>query len=283
MTVVLERSKGLNPFLDKGNGVKIFYRFNAFYGRSMKLFLFVLLSIQVKNASAWGPDGQTITATIAEKFLSPQAKLQVSRILQGASLASVAIWADKARNTPEWKQSGTWHYVDIDNFRKYTTTSEPTNVMEAITLAEENLLSSSPETQKAVWLKFLIHFLGDIHQPLHVGKTADRGGNSTKVTFKGRSINLHALWDDAFIKERKLSIEQNVNRILSQGRDQSPLHEKFDSQVAVNENLALRNFVYSFSNGNIDSTYASKATEFTDARLWLGGLRLASVLNEIFQ
>lgn len=242
-------------------------------------FILLLVSFVISSyAFAWGPKGQQITVKVAEAYLTPSAKNKIAVILSGQSLSSFATWADQVRSTPEWSHTSTWHYVDVADAK-----IQDQNVMTAIDNAFEILTSSAENSEKEIWLKFLIHFVGDLHQPMHVGRPDDRGGNSTKVSYDGKNINLHALWDSSFIEKQGLDVDKFVVKLISQNRSMQYLTEEFDSQIVVDENLALRDFLYSFKGNKIDKVYEREAIKVTDDKLWMGGLRLASILNSVFR
>lgn len=246
-------------------------------------FLLTLFILTVSSVSlAWGPKGQEITVQISEKFLSPQAKIKINKITKNASLSSFATWADQARNSPEWKQTAGWHYINVDDQGNYDHSSEasPDEVLNAISYCVKNFKSETSDDKKLIWLKFIIHFVGDIHQPMHIGRVEDRGGNSTQVQY-GRQMNLHYLWDTGLLDKRGYSVSQYVSALQSQNRPTDMLNVSFDANKVIAENFALRKFIYSFSNGTINKDYEKQGLQIVDDRLWVGGLRLASLLNEI--
>ena len=249
-----------------------------------RLMIVTCISLFSFSTWAWGPAGQTITVALSEKYLSPEAKIKISKILKGQTLASVATWADQAKNGPEWSRTASWHYIDREGLdSKNDQINEPADVRDAIAFCQQKLESGISENEKLVWLKFLVHFVGDLHQPMHVGNPEDRGGNLTKVSYKGKTVNLHALWDSSFIQEQKLDVNSYVEKLVRQLRPRKALLETFSAETVIAENLDMRKFLYSFQGGNIDAKYSSKALEVTDERLWTGGIRLASLLNEIFK
>lgn len=237
------------------------------------------------NAYSWGPKGQEITVLIAESYLTLKATADIKSILgPNITLSSFAVWADQARNTTEWNYTGGWHYIDVADSGTYghEATQLPDDVLEAINYCVDKLKSNITSTEKTTWLKFLVHFVGDVHRPMHVGRPGDRGGNSTQVSY-GKTMNLHYLWDTAFISKNSLSPAAYANALKSQNRSQIELTRPFSTDVVIKEDLALRPFMYSYKNGVIDGNYEKQAFQIVDERLWTGGLRLASLLNSIFR
>lgn len=251
----------------------------------MKLIVsFSILFFVSNKAHAWGLKGHQITAQIAESYLTPKAKIEISKILGKKSLSYHAFWADKIAYTPEGKYTQPWHYINITDQGEFGSLNTPTpeNILSALRLCVSNLSSDIPASEKKNWLKFLIHFVGDIHQPLHMGRKEDEGGNKIPMVY-GKSLNLHSVWDTGFIEKLGLTPEEYVIRLRSQERKADELKMIFEEQVLIKENLEIRPFVYSFKDAQIDQAYEAQAIQIIDARLWTGGLRLAALLNTIFK
>jgi len=246
----------------------------------MRICLIALLATFPIKALSWGQTGQAVTVKIAESFLTEVASNQLAAITGGTSLAELASWADSVRNTPEWSQTSVWHYVNLE---KSSFEQSPQDILQALDFAESELVKSGTNEQKLIWVKFIIHFIGDLHQPLHTGKSSDRGGNSIKLSFKGRKTNLHALWDGVFIQNEGSGTAELAQKIIDMRMSQGLLNLPFDPSDVVQENSELLDFVYSFQGQSIDEAYANKAKELTQKRLWAGGLRLASQLNQLFK
>lgn len=190
--------------------------------------LIVLLVVASRtDLIAWGGDGHRIVANIAEAHLTPAAKAQVQLLLDGAHLADVASWADEVRR--DRPATSRWHYVDIpyeassyDAARDCQATDHGDCVIAEIARAEKVLgdLSAS-KNERAEALKFLVHFVGDMHQPLHsierndpVTGNGDRGGNEVHITFFGAPANLHGVWDSGIIAHGGVTLDQ-VQKWLS--------------------------------------------------------------------
>lgn len=166
------------------------------------MLLLALLGV-ANAAKLWGADGHHIVAGIAQSLLIPGANTRVNTILGGATMASVASWADEVRSQRPW--SAPLHFIDTPDWAcTYVPTRDCVKdecVAGAITNYTARVVNETGVLQQEA-LKFLIHFVGDIHQPLHVGFTSDRGGNSLHGTFFSASTNLHSVWDTAIISHR---------------------------------------------------------------------------------
>ncbi|KAF2107582.1 putative nuclease S1 precursor, partial [Lophiotrema nucula] len=171
---------------------------------SKSIILPTLLSL-TPTALAWGTLGHTTVALIAQNYISKETASFAKKLLNDTSstyLANVATWADSYRYTAEGAFSAPLHYIDANDSPPETCNvdydrdcGEEGCVVSAITNYTSRVTSknvSAVEQQKA--LKWIIHFLGDIHQPLH-DEALDIGGNTINVTFDGTATNLHHIWD----------------------------------------------------------------------------------------
>ena len=173
----------------------------------------VLLSLMPALAGAWGFDGHRIVGTLAESELSPSARAEAHRLLAGEpepTLAGVSTWADTLRDDPAWRHTGRWHWVNLprENPCTYVAARDCPDgdcVVGAIRTQFDILADRSrPDAERRDALKFLVHFVGDVHQPFHAGFGFDRGGNQTQLRFDRQGWNLHSLWDSAMVKHAGL-------------------------------------------------------------------------------
>ena len=254
----------------------------------MRALLVLSLTIFTHAAWGWGSQGHKIVAQVAENNLTAKAKQAVSLVLNGQTLAEVANWADSIKADSSWAHTKPWHFVDIPDGHDYST-AEHSHEGDIVTAISEmiavikNTRATAVEKENA--LKFIVHFVGDIHQPLHVGRPEDRGGNSTRVKFEGKSTNLHAVWDSAFIKKSPLTYEEYADS----------LEQKFFVLAAydlpeisfskiIQECMVARTDIYNFGADNIlSNAYYKKNLAMMNAQLLMGGKRLAEILNKVYQ
>ena len=157
-------------------------------------------------AWAWGRIGHRVIARLAEKQLTPQAKAAIVKLLApGESLADASLWADEHRR--ELPKTAPWHYVDVplDEPRYHSIfagdTPERGYVVDKIHDFKVLVKDSSQSLEeRRVGLRFLVHFVEDLHMPMHVGDNNDKGGNRTQVRFFDRGTNMHSLWDSGMIE-----------------------------------------------------------------------------------
>ena len=172
---------------------------------------------------AWGAMGHRLVARLAEAELTPAARAEISRLLAGEadpSLPGIATWADDLRDTDpaSYRRTGRWHFVNIaENGCHYDAARDCPGgdcVVEAIR-RQAGILADrrQPLEARRDALKFVVHFIGDVHQPLHAGYARDRGGNDTQVNDAGFGTNLHALWDSRLLFRQHLSDEAYATRL----------------------------------------------------------------------
>lgn len=159
-----------------------------------------LVCLAYASAFAWGQKGHDTTAFIAENHLTPITKATVEKMLGGKSMVYYANWLDNASNTPEYAYSKTWHYKNIDDGQTFSGAPllESGDIVRA--LNDQVFILKNPNStpdEKQLALKMVIHLLGDIHQPMHMGHASDRGGNRWTVKYFGRDNNLHSVWDSS--------------------------------------------------------------------------------------
>ena len=255
----------------------------------------VLLSILLapSRGFSWGENGHRIVATIAEKRLSPAAKKAIKEILGQESMAQVSTWMDFIKSDPRWDFSKAYHHVNIPDGQDYwTSKKEPKgDAVRAIIYYEDVLRDKKSSKQdKNTALKFLIHLIGDIHQPLHVGRQDDVGGNKIFVKWFAEETNLHRVWDESLIAFQKLSYTEYTNFIDHINNKEARTWENSSVIGWVNEGMKNREKIYS---GLVDESgkkmyrlsyeYNFDNIEMLNGCLKRAGVRLAYFLNNIFE
>jgi hypothetical protein len=263
------------------------------------------MSLMPIRVSAWGAAGHRIVAMIAENHLTPRARQRVAELLgDDVSLASVANFADEIRNSrPDTRQ---FHFVDIplrettyDPTRDCRMTDEGDCVIAAIERFRQEMTDASQSVgRRRFALKFLVHLVGDMHQPLHCADNDDRGGNDVIITWFGRSgkgMNLHAVWDRLIIEEAGLGdaeFAEELEEGLTPARILS-LQSGTVIQWAEEAHRLANGRAYRTVPGNrimtksrtfrLGQAYYNRNFAVVDEQLLKGGLRLARILNEAFQ
>src|SRR5215471_163224 len=192
------------------------------YGTVQK-FAFVLL-LSTCPLFSWGPEGHNLVARLAAAHLTPTASAKVQEILgPGVTMESISSWADQVRNAR--RETGPWHYVDIPIDKPHLDMERDCPKGDCVITKIEEFRKQladpavAPEKRKEA-LMFLVHFVGDMHQPLHCSDNKDRGGNEVRLVYAGRDMNLHSLWDGGLLGHMPAQdvLYAELSRDLTNGR-----------------------------------------------------------------
>ena len=257
-----------------------------------KLALFLSLLILPFNNSEevsppWGQVGHYATGHIATQLLTDNAAEAVARVLNGDSLSEVSVWMDDVRSDPNFRYMSPWHYCTIPEGMTYEEagTPEEGDVLWALDKMVSELKAGglSPE-QEAINLKVIVHLVGDLHQPLHVGNGTDRGGNDADVQWFGQNSNLHRVWDTQMIMGKDLSYTELADFIDDQLTDELVTEWQSTNWYDwAKESSALLPQVYDIpENGRLGYEYSFQNFDTVELRLLQAGVRLAGVINEIY-
>ncbi|MCC4834948.1 S1/P1 nuclease [Shewanella sp. 10N.7] len=257
----------------------------------------LLLSATITLASAisqpvhaFGQIGHRIIGELAQNNLSPTAKSNINALTKGESLAQMSTWPDEIRSDKNWYHASPWHYVSIEDDETWeTVTRNPKgDIIESLERYEKILIDPKT-TKKDKWeaLAFYVHFVGDIHQPLHVGHSHDHGGNKVKLKWFGDDTNLHSVWDSKIIEHQKLSYTEYtgfIERISDKDIKNWQGKSYYDW---ADESKALRAGTYELEKNRDDQPdlrfqYIFNHTPTVELRLQQAGIRLAEKLNVIF-
>jgi hypothetical protein len=265
------------------------------------LFVVQLVMFLPTIALAWGGDGHQLVCLIAEDRLTPAAKSAIHQILGkdvNISDAEIASWADQIRR--DRRDTAPWHYVDIPvDAKGYDAARDGdhgNNVIDKISDFEAVL--KDPKTSKndrAEALKFLVHFVGDLHQPLHCSeRNKDKGGNTRLVFFldKPRATNLHSVWDSAILLNHKGTVRNaayadKLNAAITS--EQAAEWEKGTPTDWANEshdvavNSVYKDVAVDGPPPKLDQKYVDAAGKVIDQQLQRGGVRLAAILKNLFK
>lgn len=248
-----------------------------------------ILCFSALTAFSWGQKGHDTTAFIAENHLTPISREMVEELLDGKSMVYYANWLDNASHTPEYAYSKTWHYKNIDDGVAYDEAPllDSGDIVRAIGQQVEVLQNpSSSREEKQLALKMLIHFLGDIHQPMHMGHATDIGGNRWYVKYFGKDSNIHSVWDSSLPESaHKWSYTEWQNQIdrLSKEEENEILKDGAPEKWGE-ETYEICKEVYSRTpqESKISYDYVAEWTPVIEQQFLRGGLRLADLLNSIF-
>ncbi|WKN44692.1 S1/P1 nuclease [Tunicatimonas pelagia] len=257
----------------------------------MKRLLTTLLLIAVTNQLSWGwgQTGHRAIGQLAQWHLSRAAEARITQILGPVDLAMASTWMDEIRSDSAYDYTNTWHWVTVPTGTSYNPEiQEPTgDAYEATQRIIAALKSDTlPLQQEQEYLKILVHLVGDLHQPLHIGKGDDRGGNDVRVRwmYEPDSSNLHRVWDSDMLNAKQLSYTElatHLNRYVTPelvSETQSVYMEQW-----LDEAVELRGAVYDVPDDKrLGYEYMYHNWPIVEQRLLLAGLRLASILNDIY-
>ncbi|HIF49767.1 MAG TPA: S1/P1 Nuclease [Cytophagales bacterium] len=247
-----------------------------------KLLVILIFNTSVYGNDIWGKNGHRAIGEIATQNLTQQTLKVVNKILDGQSLALVSTWADEMKSNSEFGKYSSWHYVNIplDKEYKQIEKNPKGDIIQAINKCIEVLEDkNSPKIAKSFHLKYLVHLVGDAHQPLHTGRYEDKGGNDIKLKFFGRPTNLHKVWDSDMIDDYKMSyteLAESLTMLQQTSKSLNPEDWVFESHQEVKK-------IYSeVKDGDyISYDYINKNFSLIELKLYKAGIRLATILNEI--
>jgi hypothetical protein len=243
----------------------------------------MILSLQ---SFGWGKNGHRAVGYIAQQHLSKKALKNLRLIMGNETLAMASNYMDDIKSDRAYDHMSPWHYCTIPDGQTYAQAGTPD---EGDAIATIERLIRELETKKFTdkdelfALRCLIHLIGDIHQPLHVGNGTDRGGNDIKIKWFGRSSNLHRVWDSEMIDGQQLSYTELAESIDFASNEQIEKWQSDDIVAWTDEAKALRKQVYDLpENLSIGYQYNYSNWATVEQRLLVAGIRLAGVLNRIY-
>jgi len=240
----------------------------------------------VAPARGWGVTGHRVVGEIAERHLSADAAREVKELLGPDGLARVSVWPDEIRSDDELSRGTyTWHYVTIPDGETYDTIDkEPQGDIVERIQGFARVLRDPAAGKEARWqaLAWLVHLVGDLHQPLHVGRGDDRGGNDVLVLWFDEPSNLHAVWDSDMIDHTRLSFTEMVRFIDHATPEQVEAWQAAGVLDWVAESMALRQQVYDVGDRRLSWRYRYRNLPTVERRLLQAGIRLAGLLNAVF-
>ncbi|MES3018849.1 MAG: S1/P1 nuclease [Bacteroidota bacterium] len=257
-----------------------------------KIILIAVFAYLPISTMAWGLLGHRVVGEIAQNYLKNRTSREIKAILGHESLAMASNWGDFIKSEPSYKYVDPWHYINLKSgiseadLRSYLAQDTVTDVYTKIVFLSSELKNKLlPQDKKGIYLRLLIHFVGDIHQPMHTAHPDDLGGGRLQVTWFGQPSNLHRVWDSDMVDDQKLSYTEYAKSInfidktrLFQWQNEGPaqwvvdsykISEKIYEGVKPGDKLSYR---YIYDNIGIANEQMLK-----------GGIQLAALLNDIFK
>jgi S1/P1 Nuclease. len=246
----------------------------------------LLLSLVLSfHCAGWGPTGHRVTGWVAEKYLTKKARTAIAKILRGESLVMASTWMDEIRSDSTYDHMADWHWVTVPEETSYEDAVKNPNgdIIQTLERVMAKLRNKNlSQKQQLEHLRILIHLVGDLHQPLHVGAGDDRGGNNVRVMWFGDQSNLHRIWDSDMIDDTRLSYTELAQSLESPDDDQIRAWQKSSIYDWARESQSYHSSVYNYDSGPLGYRYTYLNYPIVRLRLLQAGVRLAGILNQIY-
>lgn len=253
-------------------------------GTIVQRTLAMLMALLVSNAMAWGKEGHQVVASLAATQLTVKTRAEVDRLLAlepGETMQSISTWPDEHRNPA----TSPWHYV---NFPRDTCSYDAARdcpdgncVVGAIDKQLAILGSNAPDEARLKALKYVVHFVADVYQPLHAGYQDDKGGNTYQLQAFGKGSNLHALWDSGLIGNLNQDTDVLTTRLLV--KRNAPNAADLNMAHAAEESCKIMGTAGFYPERKVGQDYVERYTPVMEQRLTVAGARLAGLLNGLFR
>lgn len=251
------------------------------------LLLFYVTANKALASEDWGQNGHRSTAQIAQKHLSKKAIKRITKLLDGSSIAVASTFADEIKSDNAFRGYSKWHYVNIPTGKTYAEVEKELgeNAVWGIEECIAKLQSKDTERRdQQFYLKMLVHLVGDLHQPLHVGNADDKGGNDIDVKWFGKNSNLHRVWDSNMIDSYDMSFTELSTHAQKLSKTEIKSVAKGNAETWAMESRIMAESIYKSVEENKNLGYRYMYDWFPQLKIQLqkGGIRLAKILNEIY-
>ena len=270
--------------------VKMKFVVHPFYICGMKHLgktLLILLLLCPLSGWSWGKTGHRIIGEIAERHLTRKARKALQQIMGHESLAMSSNYMDFIKSDTSYNHMSPWHYVNIPAGGSYDTMtpSEQGDVVQTIErLLTELKTKQFTDEDELFAIRCLVHLVGDVHQPLHVGRADDRGGNDVRITWFGQASNLHRVWDTDMIAYMNLSYTEYANHLDHASKQEIKVWQSHTVRDWAHESQQACNRIYQMMPERTSWRYRYVYDHIAtlEQQLLKAGIRLAGVLNEIY-
>lgn len=261
--------------------------------RTFTRTFFVITALLLSYYSfCWGITGHRVVGEIAQQHLSKKAKKELKKLIGRESLAWWANWPDFIKSDSSWNHASVWHYVDLPGHMQ-----KDSFIAELKKLPGKNLYSqikdmvaqlknkSLPLEQRQIAFRFLVHLVGDLHQPLHVGRDEDQGGNKIVVYWFDKKTNLHSLWDSMLIDFQQYSYSEYAKLLDIADADKVKAWQSSSLEEWFYESHVISDAIYDASpnEAKLGYKYNYQFQKVLDEQLLKGGVRLAALLNKALE
>ena len=263
----------------------------------MKHFFVLLIIISTclllpQHSAAWGMQGHRITGQIAESYLTPKARRAIQAILGDTSIAIASNWPDFIKSDSTLRYLDAWHYINlVDNLsfeamQAYLNKDTATDAFTKLNFLAAQLKNNKlPLDSQRFYLRMLIHIAEDIHQPMHVSREEDLGGNKISVQWFNEHSNLHSIWDEKLINFQQLSYTEYTNVINHLTKQQVTDWQRQPISQWLYDSYTIAQQLYSEikePDQKLGFRYNFDHVAILNQQLLKGGVQLAGLLNSIF-
>jgi len=257
-----------------------------------KLVLIGFCFYMPAQAFAWGMLGHRIVGGIAEHYLTAKAKKEIQTILGNETVAMAGNWGDFIKSDPAFNYLYNWHFINLNDGFTYATLlaylkkDTAINAYTQINFLIKELKNKKLEhAKKLMYLRLLIHIVGDVHQPMHTGREEDLGGNRIRVSWFNQPSNLHRVWDEHLIEYQQLSYTEYIAAINHASAKQVMAWQKQPLSQWIFDSYQISRQLYTYiktPDEKLSYRYNFDHVDILNQQLLKGGIHLAGLLNELF-
>ena len=254
-------------------------------------FIFIItlsshLFATTEPAPIWGQTGHRVVGAVADNYLKRSTKKAIKRLLNHESLAFASTYADIIKSDSRYREFGPWHYLNmpLDSNYEDSVKNPEGDIVSGINICKQKISNpNSSYDDKQFYLKMLIHLIGDLHQPLHIGLEEDRGGNDFKVQWYYEDTNMHSVWDTKMIESFGMSYSELAVNLPHISKTELKQIQSGSTLEWIEETHKLTKIVYNSAEEgeNLRGRYSYKYFGMVRSQLQKAGIRLAKVLNEL--
>jgi hypothetical protein len=248
----------------------------------LSILVLITFSIPVKSF-AWGKKGHNLVAEVAFNYLDENTKKIVLQYLDGMTIQEASTWMDDIKSDHSYDYMKPLHYINADKGQNITQ-NDGNNIIGSLTQTIKELKNYKSLSKEDVKTKIciLFHLIGDLHQPLHVGYGDDKGGNTFQINFNNKGTNLHSFYDSGIIEYKGLTLQQCLKSKTYTKQELSQI-EKIDIIVWANQSRSFLDTIYNTNGHKVDEAYVDKNYLIIQEQILDAGIRLSSVLKDIFK
>jgi hypothetical protein len=245
--------------------------------------VFIVSLFTSNNCLAWSEKGHTLVVQIALNYLDASTRKIVTQYLDGMSIQEAANWMDNIKGDKKYDHLRKLHYINADRGHNIIPNNEE-NIVGALTRTIAELKDYKSLSNEDIKIKILIlfHLIGDLHQPLHVGYGEDRGGNDFQINFYGKGTNLHSFYDNGIIEYKNLTLVESLKSNTYTKEELSEI-EKINVVDWANQSRKYLGIIYKTNNHKVDNRYIDTNYPIIKDQILRAGIRLSSVLKDIFK